>query len=379
MKGYRDSSSASVTAASLRDYAPAMTPGESIESVVARINKTLGDGTIIPGALLKEYQVPRVTSGSLALDLALGGGWPMNCWVEILGEPSHGKSVIALKTIAANQAIHKDFHTLWIASEPFIPEWAETCGVDVSRVHVVPGPVMEAAYEIVVQWLDNRLCDAVVIDSLSMLVPTEEDEKTMEEWQVGLGARLTGKFMRKSNTAMRRSLTDPDRNCLGIIISQWREKVGVMYGDNRVSPYGRAKEFMFTVRLEVRRDEFIGTDKHRVGQVFKMRTLKNKTAPPQRPATLDFYWQQHGHHRAGAYDIGKQLANIGIDLGLVEVKGGWHYFAGQRWQGKEKFWEAVDGDDLLQRGLAREIKLMSGMGIVIEAPAPAKKRTIKRA
>src|SRR5262252_3912007 len=125
-----------------------MAPGESIESVVARINKTLGEGAIIPGALPKNYVVPRCTSGSLALDLSLGGGWPMNCWVEVLGEPSHGKSVVALKTVAANQRIHRDFHTLWIASEPFIPAWAETCGVDVSRVTVVPNPVMEEAYEI---------------------------------------------------------------------------------------------------------------------------------------------------------------------------------------------------------------------------------------
>src|SRR5215831_5935211 len=162
--------------------------GESIESVVAQVNKSLGDGTLIPGRLLKNHIVPRVTSGSLALDLALGGGWPLNCWVEILGEPSHGKSVLAYKTVAANQRIHKDFHTLWIASEPFIPAWAGACGVNVDQVTVADTRVMEEAYEIVVQFLENRLCDAVVIDSLSMLVPTEEDEKAMDEWQMGLGA-----------------------------------------------------------------------------------------------------------------------------------------------------------------------------------------------
>jgi recombination protein RecA len=218
------------------------------------------------------------------------------------------------------------------------------------------------------------LCDAVVIDSLSALVPTEEDDKTMEDWQVGLGARLTGKFMRKSNSAQRRSLTEPDRPCLGLIISQWREKIGVMYGDNRVSPNGRAKEFFFNVRVEVRRDEWLGTDKHRVGQTFKVRTIKNKTAPPQRGATVDFYWEDYGTHKGGSYDIGKQLANIGLDLGIVKQKTAWFYFGGQQWNGKERFWAAVDQDDLLQRNLAKEIRAVLG----IDIDTPKRRRTLQR-
>jgi recombination protein RecA len=241
--------------------------------------------------------------------------------------------------------------------------------------------VMEDAYQIVCEMLDSRLVDAVVIDSLSSLTPTEEDDKAMDEWQMGLGARLTGKFMRKSSVAQRRSLTEPDRPCLGIIISQWREKIGVMYGDNRVSPNGRAKEFFFMVRVEVRRDEWLGTDKHRVGQTFKARVIKNKTAPPQRGALVDFYWEDYGTHKAGTYDTGKQLANIGMDVGVVELAGSYYKFGGKQWQGKEKFWAAVDAEELLQHQLAREIRMIALPGIAIDIPAAPKqaKRALKRA
>jgi recombination protein RecA len=355
-------------------------PDTSLDTVLTRVNKNLGEGTLIRGSDLKNHQIPRITSGSLALDMALGGGWAMNCWSELLGEPSHGKTVLALKTIAANQRIHKRFHTLWIAAEPFVPAWAETCEVDLDRVMIADTRVMEDAYQTVCEMIDGRLVDAVVIDSLSSLTPTEEDEKAMDDWQVGLGARLTGKFMRKSSVAQRRSLTEPDRNCFGLIISQWREKIGVMYGDNRVSPNGRAKEFFFMTRVEVRRDDWLGPDKHRVGQTFKARIIKNKTAPPQRSAVFDFYWEDDGNHRAGRYDIGKMLANIGMDLGVVELKGAWYYFAGQKWNGKEKFWEAVDQDELLQRGLAKAIRGLALPGIDIDDPAPAKaRRALKRA
>jgi recombination protein RecA len=352
-----------------------MTSDITLESFVTSVNKTLGDGTLLPGHLLKSYRIPRITSGALSLDLALGGGWPMNCWIEVLGEPSHGKSAIAMKTIAANQRMNRDFRALWIAAEQFVPEWAETCGMDLDRVEVAETMVMEDAYQIVCNALDSRLYDAVIIDSLSALVPTEEEDKAMDEWQVGLGARLTGKFMRKSNTAQRRSLTEPDRPCLGLIISQWREKIGVMYGDNRVSPNGRAKEFFFAVRMEVRRDEWLGTDKHRVGLTMKVRTIKNKTAPPQRQAGMDFYWEDHGTHKAGAYDVGKMLANIGMDLGVVTQKGAWYYFAGQQWNGKERFWAAVDADDLLQRNLAKEIRSLTGIDIDTPTPKPRRRLT----
>lgn len=351
----------------------------TIDTLVTRVNKKLGDGTLIKGADLKDHVIPRVTSGSIALDLALGGGWPLNCWVEVQGEPSNGKSVIALKTIAANQAIHKDFHCLWIAAEQFVPKWAQQCGVDMDRVLIADTRVMEEAYQIIIDAIDTRSVDAVVIDSLSALVPTEEDDKSMDDWQVALGARLTGKFMRKSGVAQRRSLTEPDRPCLGLIISQWREKVGVTYGDTRITPYGRAKEFFYMIRMEVRRDEWLGTDKNRVGLTFKVRTTKNKTSPPHKMAVLDFYWEDSEAHKAGSYDVIKQLVNIALDQEIIELAGSFYRYDNRQWRGKEKLYEGVAAEAALQKALDREIRksvLLQLPDTLLPTPAP--RRRMKR-
>jgi len=347
---------------------------DSLDTIITRVNKKLGEGTLIRGRDLKNLVIPRITSGAPALDLSLGGGWPMNCWCEIAGEPSNGKSVLAMKTVAANQAVHRDFHCLWIAAEQFVPSWAQTCGCDMDRMTVAETQVMEEAYQIVLEVLENRAVDAVVIDSLSSLVPIEEDEKAMDDWQVALGARITGKFMRKSNSAQRRSMVEADRPCLGLIISQWREKVGVQYGDNRVTPYGRAKEFFYMTRVEVRRDEWLGSDKHKVGLSFKTRTVKNKTAPPQRVAAIDFYWEDHDTHAAGSYDVGKQFASIAIDMGLIQQAGGYYRYAGRQWQGKEKLYDSIEHDPALQIQLEQDI--VTAVAPHIDKP---KRRTLKRA
>jgi recombination protein RecA len=348
----------------------------SIDSVVTSVNKKLGDGTLLRGADLVNHVIPRVTSGSLAIDMALGGGWPLNCWNEIAGEPSNGKSVIALKTVAANQVVDKKYTCLWIAAEPFVTQWAIKCGVDMNRVFVADTRVMEEAFQIAIDLIDQRLIDAVVMDSLSSLTPTEEDEKSIDEATVALGARITSKFMRKSNAAQRRSLTEPDRPCLCLIISQWREKVGVMYGDNRVTPYGRAKEFFYMVRCEVRRDEWLGTDKERVGLGFKLRVTKNKTAPPQRQASVDFYWQDTSKHSGGCYDLGKEIANIALDMEVVELHGSTYYFAGQKWRGKESFFTAIEEDPKLAEALALEVRRTKG--IDIDTSRPPRRRLVKQ-
>ena len=151
--------------------------------LVAQLNKKHGEGTVV---LASNVQIPsRITSGSLTLDAVLGGGWPMNHWVEIVGEASHGKTAIALKTIAANQARNKDFTAVWVAAEPFDSGYAEMCGVDTDRVILIETNSMEDAFEAVIQFMESKSVDIVIIDSLPALVPSAEDEKTMEEFTVG--------------------------------------------------------------------------------------------------------------------------------------------------------------------------------------------------
>ena len=119
---------------------------------------------LIRGSDLRHVTYQRATTGSLAFDLMLGGGWPLNCWNEVIGNESAGKTAIVLKTIAANQALNPEYHTLWVAAEEFDPEWAATLGINLDGFTFVMTNVMENAYDAVLSILDERAVDAVVID-----------------------------------------------------------------------------------------------------------------------------------------------------------------------------------------------------------------------
>jgi recombination protein RecA len=327
----------------------------NLEEIIAKSNKRYGSDTLVRGNEVNHSSIPRATTGSLSFDVMLGGGWPLNQWNEIIGNESNGKTVMVLKTIAANMALNPDYECLWVASEEFVPDWAETLGVDLSRITLATTNVMEEAYQIVIDTLDARAVDAVVIDSLPALVPGEEDEKTMEQFAVGLGARLTGKFMRKSSKAQKRSLVDEERNCLGLIINQWREKIGIVYGDPRTTPGGKAKNFHYFTRVEVARDEWLEKDKSKVGLAIKARTLKNKTAPPQRMGVVDFYFDDCLPFHKGEYDSVKEVFSLAVASDLVERRGAYYEYQGNRWQGKEAVLASLREEPELARAMSDEV------------------------
>lgn len=326
---------------------------ESWQSIVASINKKHGDHTIVLGSQVKK-ETPRITTGILAFDLMLGGGWPMNQWSEIIGEESSGKTALAYKTIAANQALDPEWTAMWVAAEEFVPTYAESIGVDLDRLWVVETNIMEEAYDLVIRALDNRVVDFIVIDSLPALVPSDESERTMEEFTVGLGARLTGKFLRKSSKAQKRSLVEEERGCTGVIINQWREKIGVMYGDNRTTPGGKAKNFHYFARVEVRRDEWLKVKDEPVGQTIKARTMKNKTFRPQQVALVDFYFANCGPFHMGEFDTIKDVVNICIATDIVTRAGAYYSYGDEKWQGKEALLQAVREDVELQNDLKKK-------------------------
>jgi recombination protein RecA len=305
--------------------------------VAALVNKKHGDNTVV---LASKVQLPkRITTGSLTLDVVLGGGWPMNHWVEVIGEASHGKTALALKTIAANQKLNPEFTTVWIAAEAFDSKYAEMCGVDNERVLLVETNSMEDAFEAVIKFMESKSVDMVVIDSLPALVPSAEDEKTMEEFTVGRGALITNKFFRKVASATRRDLIEEERPVLGLMINQYRMKIGVTHGDPRTTPGGLGKDYAYSIRCEVKRDEWLevgtGQEKRRVGQTIRVRTIKNKTFPPQQTAYLDFYFAGGGAISEGEYDRGKEIVALGILNGIIERRGGWMYYADRKWQGAQ--------------------------------------------
>ena len=335
--------------------------------VVAQLNKKFGEGTVVLGEAIRNDLIERKTSGSLALDVILGGGWPTNQWHEIVGEASNGKTALALKTVAANQQRDPEFVTVWVAAEQWVPSYAEMCGVDLSRVYVINTNLMEEAYEAVIAFTDSKAVDCIVIDSLPALVPGAEDEKEMDEATVGRGALLTGKFFRKVGKASKRSLTEKERPFIGLVINQYRMKIGVMYGDPRTTPGGEAKNYAFFTRVEVKRDEWIesgtGQDKRRVGQTIKVRTLKNKSAPPSQTAYIDFYFDGSGTCPAGAYDFAKEIVALGIINKVIIRAGAYYRYEGRQWQGADalvaSIREEVDLADTLTKDVHNAVSSAS--------------------
>jgi recombination protein RecA len=329
-----------------------------LAKVFLAINKKMGDDTIVLGSEITEVG-KRLTTGSLALDVALGGGWPANQWHEIVGEASNGKTAIALKTIAANQLRDPEFTSVWVAAEEWVPGYAEMCGVDTSRVYVVATNVMEEAYEAVIKITESKAVDCIVIDSLPALIPMAEDEKEMEEATVGRGALLTNKFFRKVGKASKRSLTKPERPFIGIIINQWRSKVGVMYGDPRTTPGGLGKDYAFFTRMEVRRDEWLeagtGQEKRKVGQSIKVRVMKNKSAAPGQIATIDFYFADGGELPAGSFDTAKEILSIGMLNKVITRAGAYYRYADRQWQGADAMLGSVREEIDLKESLEREV------------------------
>jgi recombination protein RecA len=309
------------------------------KKVMAAINKRFGDNVVVVGEEIRADLISRITTGSTTFDYVLGGGLPVNQWHELRGEPSHGKTALALKVIAANQALNPEFTAVWVAAEQWVPEYAEMCGVDTSRVIVVETNIMEEAYDAVIAFAESKSVDCVVIDSLPSLIPGPEDEKNMDELTVGRGAMLTNKFFRKAGAAMKRSLIELERPITGIIINQFRMQIGVMHGDPRTTPGGKGKDYAYFTISEVKRDEYIeagtGVNKVRVGQRIKIRVTKNKTAPPSQVAYVDFYFKDHSIYSAGDYDVAKEIAAMVIVKGIVDRKGGWIYYGDRKWQGQE--------------------------------------------
>ena len=265
--------------------------------------------------------------------------------LELVGESSHGKTALALKTIAANQKLSPDFTAVWIAAEDFDSKYAELCGVDNDRVIIVETNSMEDAFDAVIQFMESKAVDMVVVDSLPALVPGAEDEKHMEEFTVGRGALITNKFFRKVASATKRDLIESERPVLGMMINQYRMKIGVMHGDPRTTPGGLGKDYAYSVRCEVKRDDWCevgtGESKRRVGQTIRVRTIKNKTFPPQQTAYLDFYFADGGAIDAGSYDTGKEIVALGILNGIIERRGGWMYYNERKWQGAQNLIESL--------------------------------------
>ena len=331
-------------------------------ALAAKINKDIGDDLIVVASDMRPART--FPSGSLSLDLALGGGWPGNHWVEIYGKESHGKTAVTLKTIAANQERDPNFTTLWIAGEHYDTAQAAALGVNNEQMLVVPTQTMEHAFDTMLAYAESRAVDAIVLDSYPALVPSEEEAKDMDESVMALGARLFGKFFRKVGPAMRRGATE--RPLLGIIVNQQRDKIGGWAPNGMIpqtTPGGNAKNYAYYTRVQVKRDDWIvdsvpGKGKINVGQTIKIETVKNKATAPKQVATVDFYFRDaptKGFLR-GEYDTVKENILLGIVHDVIERRGAYYHFGGQSWQGKDPMFTGIAEDVELRAELEAQVR-----------------------
>ncbi|TKK84667.1 hypothetical protein FDA94_29065 [Herbidospora galbida] len=331
-------------------------------ALVAKVNKGLGRDALITASALSNSD--RITSGSLAIDVALGGGWPVNQWIEIIGRESNGKTTVVYKTVAANQQRDPEFTTLWVAAEHYDWEYATALGVDNTRVIVLNTQEMEMAYDTILEFAGSRSVDCIVLDSYPALTPSEEADKSIGESVVAIGARLTGKFFRKVGAHMTRAMDGSERPVTCFFINQWRDQIGGFSprGIPQITPGGKAKNYAFYVRVEVTRDEFIdeprpGKGKTRVGQVIKVKTVKNKSAPPQRVATTDYYFADAPYlgFQQGDYDLAKEYMIYAIHFDIIRRGGSIYSYGDRKWKGKEELLASLREEVDLQEELRERI------------------------
>ncbi|MBC5823344.1 MAG: recombinase RecA [Candidatus Eremiobacteraeota bacterium] len=297
---------------------------KALDNAVAQIERQFGKGSIMKlGEAAAAMQIETISTGSIALDIALGvGGLPRGRVVEIYGPESSGKTTLAQHCIAEAQKAG-GIAAFIDVEHSLDPAYARNLGINLDDLLVSQPDTGEQALDIAEMLVRSNSVDVVVVDSVAALVPKAEIEGDMGDAHVGLQARLMSQALRKLTAAISKSRTTM------IFINQIREKVGVMFGSPETTSGGRALKFYSSVRLDIRRLESIKIGTDVVGSRTRVKVVKNKVAPPFKMAEFDITYGK-GISKTGS------LIDVGLDRNIVGKSGSWYTYGDLRiGQGRE--------------------------------------------
>ncbi|MEI5101228.1 recombinase RecA [Streptomyces sp. PmtG] len=330
---------------------------KALDAALAQIERQFGKGAVMRMGERSQEPIEVISTGSTALDVALGvGGIPRGRVVEVYGPESSGKTTLTLHAVANAQKAGGAVAFV-DAEHALDPEYAKKLGVDIDNLILSQPDNGEQALEIVDMLVRSGALDLIVIDSVAALVPRAEIEGEMGDSHVGLQARLMSQALRKITSALNQSKTT------AIFINQLREKIGVMFGSPETTTGGRALKFYASVRLDIRRIETLKDGTDAVGNRTRVKVVKNKVAPPFKQAEFDILYGQ-GISREGG------LIDMGVEHGFVRKAGAWYTYEGdQLGQGKENARNFLKDNPDLANEIEKKIKEKLGVGVRPEPPA----------
>ena len=318
---------------------------KALAAALGQIEKQFGKGSVMRlGDATAAYDVEAVSTGSLGLDIALGvGGLPRGRVVEIYGPESSGKTTLTLQVIAEVQR-NGGTAAFVDAEHALDPAYAEKLGVNIADLLVSQPDTGEQALEITDMLVRSNAVDIVVVDSVAALTPKAEIEGEMGEMQVGLQARLMSQALRKLTGNIKRS------NTIVIFINQIRMKIGVMFGSPETTTGGNALKFYASVRLDIRRIGAIKNGDEVVGNMTRVKVVKNKVAPPFREAEFEIMYGQ-GISREG------EIIDLASAQEIIEKSGAWYSYKGNRiGQGKDNARQFLQSNPEVAREIEAEVR-----------------------
>ncbi len=331
----------------------------ALKNTLAQIEKQFGEGAIMPLGSAHTGQIQGIPTGSLSLDLALGGkGIPRGRVVEIFGPESSGKTTLALHVVS--QAQRAGGIAAFIDAEHALdPSWAKKLGVELETLLVSQPSSGEEAMHITEMLIRSNAVDIIVVDSVAALVPQKELEGEIGDSHVGLQARLMSQSLRKLTGAISKSKTSV------VFINQIREKIGVMFGSPETTPGGRALKFYSSCRIDVRKIGQLKDGEEVVGQRVRAKVVKNKVAPPFRVAEFDML------HSDGISYEGDILDLAMAEKHIVRVGAWFRYGDTQLGQGREKARDFLRANPKLTAELREKVLSARGLSATGQPVAPA--------